>query len=312
MNRTRHIHIIEAILLTIALWLLLVVVAVAQEKIQVVTQTLDKRIPYTQGEALTIDARKATVQVQGWKENYIQLTLKLIAKHPQRQVAESDLQYLKYEIKKENNTHVFTNYFHTTASDYSRVRSNLKAQYEIKLPAGCQLKVSNSYGTIGLEKLSSDAEVFISFGELQLTDIKGTIKITSSYGDVKGDNISGSLSCNAEKANIHLARASGTYDITNSYGQVTVSATSAFTRLKVAGSRTVVTVDVPVFERYNYLLSTTFSDIQLPDNAQNGITRNLAGKKTYDSKDAKTQASIQISTTFSPITIHVQTHAAQN
>jgi hypothetical protein len=285
---------------------------VAQEKIQVVTQTLDKRIPYTPGEALIIDARKAAVQVQGWKENYIQLTLKLIAKHPQRQEAEKDLQYLKYEIKKENNTHIITNYFHTTASDYSRVRSNLKALYEIKVPAGCQLKVSNSYGTIELEKLSSGAEVSISFGELQLTDLKGTIKITSTYGDVKGDNLSGNLSCNAEKANIHLARISGTYDIANSYGQVTVSATPALTGLKIAGSRTAITVNVPFFEGYNYLLSTTFSDIRLPDNAQQTVSKNLAGKKIYDAKNAKAQASIQISTTFSPITIHVQTHAAQN
>jgi hypothetical protein len=303
-------HLTQVVLLAIVLWV--PVGAAAQEKIQVVTQTLDKRIPYTPGEALTIDARKATVQVQEWKETYIQLTLKLIAKHPQRQVAESDLQYLKYEIKKEKNTHVFTNYFHTTASDYSRVRSNLKAQYEIKLPAGCQLKVSNSYGTITLQKLSSAAELSISFGELQLTDLKGTIKINSTYGDIKGDNISGSISCKAEKANIYLTRASGTYDITNSYGQITVSATPALTGLKVAGSRTTVSVDVPVFDQYNYLLSTTFSDIQLPENAQNGISRNLAGKKIYDAKNAKAQASIQISTTFSPITIHVQTHAAQN
>jgi hypothetical protein len=160
--------------------------------------------------------------------------------------------------------------------------------------------------------LGSVAEVSISFGELQITELKVTIKINSTYGDIKGDNISGNLSCKAEKANIHLTRASGTYDITNSYGQITVSATPALTGLKVASSRTAITVDVPVFDQYNYLLSTTFSDIQLPENVQNGISRNLAGKKTYDSKNTKTQASIHISTTFSPITIHVQTHAAQN
>jgi hypothetical protein len=286
--------------------------AVAQEKIQVVTQTLDKRIPYTPGEGLSIDARKATVQVSGWKENYIQLTLKLIAKHPQRQVAESDLQYLKYEIKKADNLHMFTNYFHTTASDYGRVRSNLKAHYEVKVPPGCRLKVSNSYGNIRIENFNSEAEVSITFGELQLADIKNTLHVHSSYGDIKGDNITGSFICKAEKANIHLTRAAGSYNIHNSYGEISVSATPALTNLHIASSRTAISVDVPAFEQYSYALATSFSDIHLPANAGGEIEKNIAGKKTYHAQSVKPHtALIKISTSFSPITIHVQSHAAQ-
>lgn len=311
MNKAGAWYIVRYILL-LALISVQPILAIAQEKIQVVTKTLEKRIAYTPGEALSIDARKATVQVSGWKENYIQLTLKLIAKHPERHTAENDLEYLKYAIKKENNIHTFTNFFHTTASDYGRVRSNLKAQYEIKAPAGCRLKISNSYGNIQVENFSSKTEISLNFGELQLTDIKGFILINSSYGDIKGDNITASFECKAEKANIHLTRAAGTYDIHNAYGQISISATPTLTNLTIAASRTAVTMDVPAFEQYRYALSTSFSDIQLPANAPGDITKTLSGKKTYTSGSVKSpDLAVQISTTFSPITIYVQSHAAQ-
>jgi DUF4097 and DUF4098 domain-containing protein YvlB len=286
--------------------------ALAQETIQVVTKTVEKRIAYTPGEAVHIDARKATVQLSGWKENYIQLTLKLIAKHPERHTAEKDLEYLKYEIKKENNTHTFTNYFHTTASDYGRVRSNLKAHYEIKAPAGCPVKVNNSYGNIQIEGFSSETAISLTFGELQLTNIKGSALVNSSYGDIKGDNISGRFVCKAEKANIQLTRAAGTYNIQNAYGQISISATPTLTNLTIAASRTAVTLDVPAFEQYKYALTTSFSDIQLPANAPGEITKTISGKKTYTFTSTKSpNSAVQISTTFSPITIYVQSHAAQ-
>ncbi|MDO1447114.1 DUF4097 family beta strand repeat-containing protein [Rhodocytophaga aerolata] len=310
MNKIGYGYIIRYIFL-LALISTQPLLAIAQEKIQVVTKTLDKRITYTPGEVLNIDARKASVEVIGWKENYIQLTLKLIAKHPVRHIAENDLEHLKYEIKKESNTHIFTNYFHATASD-DKVRSNLKAQYQIKAPAGCQLRISNAYGNIQIENLSGETEVSINFGELQLTDIKGSTVVNSSYGDIKGENVTGLFVCKAEKANIHLTRAAGMYDIHNTYGQITISATPKLTKLTIAATRTSVTMDVPAFEQYNYSLSTSFSDIQLPPHAPGDITRNIAGKKTYTSGNIKSSAStVQISTTFSPITIYVQSHAAQ-
>jgi hypothetical protein len=284
--------------------------AFAQDKIQVVTQTLDKRLTYTKGDTLKIDARKATITVQGWEENYIAFTLKLTAKHPQRQVAEHDLQYLKYEIKKQGNTHVLTNFFHTRADDYSRVKSNLKAHYELKVPHTCPLVLVNSYGNTHVKDVSGNLIVSVTFGELGLENLKGDIRITSSYGDIKGDNLQGKLVCEAEKANIQLLRSSGNYRMKTAYGAISLSATVGLASLYIDANRTPVTVDVPAFDGYSYQLATTFSDIQVPPNYGQQIIKTLAGKRTFQSGKANHLSPIHIATTFSPVTINIQSHAS--
>lgn len=286
------------------------IIAFAQDKIQVVTQTLQKRLSYSKSDTLKIDARKATVDIQGWHENYISLTLKLIAKHPERQVAEHDLQYLKYEIKKQGNTQVLTNFFHTRADDYSRVKSNLKAHYEVKVPYNCQVIIGNSYGNTYVKDVSGSLSLALTFGELHLENLKGDMRITSSYGDIKGDNLQGKLYCEAEKANIQLLRSSGNYRIKSAYGAVNLSATIYLVSLHVDANRTPVTIDVPAFEQYSYQLATTFSDIQVPPNYGQHITKTIAGKRTFQSGKTTQLSPIYIATTFSPITINIQSHAS--
>src|SRR4051812_46848850 len=86
-------------------------ISMGQNSIQVVTKTIEKSLPYVKGNTLSIKGEKATIEIKGWNENYIKVKLKLISKHPDRNIAQSELKYLKYSITQENNISKISNYF---------------------------------------------------------------------------------------------------------------------------------------------------------------------------------------------------------
>ncbi|MEJ7659752.1 MAG: hypothetical protein WKG07_09060 [Hymenobacter sp.] len=120
--------------LALLLNLLALLPALAQQKVQVVTRTLDKSWPCPPGVVVNIRAEKATVQVRGWDRPTVQVTLRLSARHPERAVAEHDLAAAQYRLQQTGGTIDLVNFFAMPAGT-SAVQSDLRAEYTVLIPA---------------------------------------------------------------------------------------------------------------------------------------------------------------------------------
>jgi len=66
--------------------------------LQVVTKRINKSFVYVQGDKLIINGSKAEVEISTWDKDLIKLEFVVVAKHPDKSVAESDLSKMKQFI----------------------------------------------------------------------------------------------------------------------------------------------------------------------------------------------------------------------
>ncbi|CAN5913848.1 hypothetical protein BH24BAC1_BH24BAC1_36450 [soil metagenome] len=281
--------------------------AEAQTKIQVVTQTIDKEFAWRQGDGVRIGSEKATIEVKGWDKNYVKVRLRLIAKHPVREVAEQELKHLKYSIRKSGSTIDLLNYF-LIEKGAGQIRSNLKAHYEVWVPTDCGLNITSKYGETFISHTTGKQVFDLNFSKLTLSEVRGEVRVQSVFGDLTGINTDINLVCRAEKADIDLSGAAGAYRVENKYGKININATSGLKEVNIKSARTEVALSLISFIDYNYELATSHAPILLPPPAGQLLNKAGSGKNMFQLGPDPLLPSINISTTYSPITIKTLTH----
>lgn len=292
----------------LTLLLLNVTPLIAQEKIQVVTKTIERSFSLGAGEALLVQAEKAEVRVSGWDREEVKLTLRLIAKHPERSVAEKDLPSLRYEIDAEGTQKTIRNFFRISEGS-GGMNSNLHAQYDLWVPQRCLLQLKNRYGNIEITKLDADLRLALEFGEVRLNKVKGAVALDVAYSDVVAEQVNANVTGVAKKSNLNFNELAGILSLESSYGEITVTTPDALESLFIQASRTEVVFATTDPMRYHYQLATSYDQIKttLPGTWQNGGL--LGQERSFKSTDS-TLPKVFINTSFSPITIKPLTHEA--
>ncbi|MEM6844166.1 MAG: DUF4097 family beta strand repeat-containing protein [Bacteroidota bacterium] len=298
------------IILLLEILLLIGLAAQAQEKIQVVTKTIQKQISWQKSQQLTINAEKATILIKGWNQDAIQLTLKLVAKHPKRSVAEQDLSVHQYAINLEVDQVELTNFFRIPESR-PKIRSNLQAVYELTIPQSSQLVINNRYGNISLADWQGDAAITASFGEVQLDNVRGEANLNVNYGDIFLTQADADITADTKKTNIIGYRLAGTLAISCAYGEVEISTQDRLTKVTIDASRTEVSFATTDPMYYYYVLEASSGRIQTSVPGKRLKDNLFLGKETFESYQyLANQPTVFIKTSYSAINIKKQQNNA--
>ena len=273
----------------------------AQRTVQVVTRTVEQRLPCPAGTLVRIRAEKATVRVQGWDQPTVRLVLRLVAKHAERAVAEQELPVARYQFEAHGRTIDMVNYF-ALAAGAPALRSDLRADYTLWVPIGAAVELHNAYGQTTLAGLSGRQAIVQEFGPINLLNLRGTLTVTAKFADLTGRDTDLKLDCEADKSAIVLQQAAGTYAIRNRYGSVLVEPAEGLRSLDIEAERTEVKVGVARAERFNYRLSNSQGALVLPPGLAGAQTRSLGRNVLQMNNQAKLPL-IRISTSYAPITI---------
>ena len=274
----------------------------AQEKIQVVTKTINRSFALKPGESLVVEAEKADVRVRGWDREEVKLTLRLVAKHPERAVAEKDLPALRYEVDTEGKQKTIRNFFRIN-DGFGEINSNLLAQYELWVPQRCRLQLQNRYGNVRIEELNTNLHLAVEFGEIRLDEVTGTIALDVAYGDVVAQRVNATVTGVAKKSNLNFEELGGTLSLESSYGEIAVTTLNAVESLSIQASRTAVAFATTDPMRYYYELTTSYDQIKttLPGTWQNGGL--LGQERNFTSTDTALPK-IMIYTSFSSVIVN--------
>lgn len=276
--------------------------AMAQTKIQVVTKTITRKLDFKKGTQLRLTGEKAKINVKGWDKEYIGVTITLTGKHQNREVAEKELEHLKYYINQTGNVHDLGNYF-LIEKGTSQIRANLKAEYEISVPDFLPITISCKFGEVNLENAKGKFKVDLEYSKLNLNMVEGEMTVQSVFSDVKSQNTDLVLKCKAEKADLDFAKAAGSYQIENEYGSISLTSGEVLRNVNIEASRTSVTVLTRNFDGYNYDLATSHAELILPAQAKAQRKQTSGGKNTYQHMGGKNLPTIKVLTTYSPITL---------
>lgn len=287
------------------LWLLTSTAVWAQQKVQVVTRTLEQQWTCPPNVLVRIRAEKATLRVQGWDKPQVQVVLRLSARHPDRSVAEQDLKAAGYRLERNGNALDLLNFF-TLPAGVATVRSDLRAEYTVWMPTSNALQAVNTYGRTELVDLQGKQRLEQDFGQITLRNLRGTLNLVARYTDLTASNVEANLTCDANKSAVQLLGLGGTCLVRNRYGSVQVQPEASLRQLTVEADRTAVTISVLQPLQFAYQLSVLQGSLDVPDG--NGMVRRTAsGRTTLGTKTTPTDRPlIRVSTSYAPLTVQSQ------
>lgn len=276
--------------------------AQAQKKIQVAVRTVTQEIAIKPGNRLIVIGEKSQIKIVGWDKNTIGLELKLIAKHPEKDVAVTDLTQNHYEVTNGEKTVTVRNFFGSTEKFVS-VRSNLSAGYVIHVPQDIIVDVRNTYGSISIEHSKSSIEVTGKLSSIDIRQTEGEISIVSHYGDITLNQAQGVLKIDSHQSNISINQFSGTVDIKNEYGKVDLIVNDLTKSIKAESRSSAINLFVKDFKNQRYSINTTIGDIRVPEEYKGFIKRRAISRSFIF--DAGTKTQVTITSFVTPIHINV-------
>jgi hypothetical protein len=282
----------------------------AQQRVQVVTRTVEQTWNCPPGMLVRIRAEKATVQVRGWDRPTVQVTLHLSARHAEREVAVQDLPVAQYRLQQNGNALDLVNLFVLPAGAPA-VRSDLRAEYIVLMPAANPLQVVNAYGQTSLTDLSGAQQLTQNFGQISLRNLRGSLTATARYADLTATNVQADFTCEANKSAVQLLGLGGQCVVRNYYGSVRVQPAAGLRKLIVEADRTEVLLSTSEPERFAYQLQVVQGELTVPL-AYAAAKKGPANRATLLTKRiASTQPVVRISTSYAPLTWQLQPFSTQ-
>ncbi len=245
----------------------------AQTTLQVVTMTVNKSFKYEEGAEVNIEGQKAEINIKTWDKDEIKVVIELTAKHPEKAIAKSDLQKIKYLATRLKNKVYLRNYLDTGNGN---PQSLLVVKYNITLPKDCPVYLKNHFGIASLSNLTNRLRINSSFTQIALRELSGFLDVKTRFGDLEGHDLNTKASIQSRRSNINLHNIQGEFDIQAQYGVIRVFANPLLASLKIDADKADVYTFTPQPERVAYNLQTLSTNLNLPEDL----------KVEYENEDA--------------------------
>jgi hypothetical protein len=268
---------------------------------QVVTKIFNKNIDCPPSGTFLVNAEKAMIEITGWNNNYIQAKISFSATHPDKQIAQKELDYMRYAISKDGNVIELHNVFQLPAN-IDHIQSKLEVSITLMVPSGNKLQVTNKYGNINIRQLSASTRVNIAFGDLHLNDLSGDVHLTTAYSDVRGSHINAtSWFCKDEKSKISLDLDGGNYSFFSKYGDLDLT-TDKISSLNIKSARTDITIRSQNTDACRYNISSKDGTLFLPEKYAHRLVKK-GDRSVFENKGTASISTITVDAIFNSVTI---------
>ena len=228
---------------------------------QVVTKTIEETNNWSQKQMLEINGENATIHISTWDQPIIKTTIELIAKHPDKEVAEKDVEVLQFNISSQKKRISISNYLSINKSN-GKPSSTLKTKMTLVIPRNCPLSVKNNFGSIHIEGLKQRLKIDSRFTNISIKNLKGPLDINSQLGEIYGKDINSNTIITSNRSKIYFEQLSGKINIAAKYGTIQIVEDAAYAYdLNITGDKSNVTIlnAQPALNAYD--LKTSFGSI---------------------------------------------------
>ena len=249
----------------LAVFLQLSLISFAQNTTyQVVTKTIEEVSNWQPKQILEINGENAIIHISTWAEDKVHATIELIAKHPDKKVAEADIEVLQYSLTKQRKRIILNNYLSINSKN-PKPTSTLKTKFTLRIPVRCPLAIKNNFGSIHIEGIRQQINVDSRFSKVSMEDVKGQLDLNSHFGEFRGTALVGNINITSNRSNLFLNKVAGQVTMDAKYGKIEVVEDATYTYdLTVKGDKADITILNPNTTLNQYALSTSFGNISTP------------------------------------------------
>lgn len=275
--------------------------AQAGKQLHVITKRLDKSFAFKTGYEVNIEGEKAEVVIETWEKPEISVRMELIARHPEKAVAEADLEKMKFMAERVRNKIYLRNYISAEEGE-AKPQSNLEARYLITLPAECPVYLKNYFGISNVSNLANRFRFFGEFSKIGMENVQGAIDLRSRFGDIVGRSLGGEVSINAHRSDITLEDIQGRYDIDAQYGIIRILSSAGLLDLDINAEKSDIYLFDPKLNDFGFLLTAQEGQINYPGDLRMNFLSNTESLKKVEVKPKQEYyPSITITVTFGDI-----------
>ncbi len=274
----------------------------SQTTLQIVSKTIEKTMPYKNGYEFNIEGEKAEIKVETWEKNEVKVLTEIIAKHPDRAIAERDLDLMEYSAEQHGKDIYFRNFI---SKNGIKPESELKAIYTVTLPADCPVYLKNNFGLTDVSNLTNSLKIHSEFSKILLENLKGEIGVNTRFGDIMGRRIDGNVNLTTRRSDITLHEIKGNWNINAHYGimKFFTNPSPELLTMNINAEKSDVYFFDPQPNYYGYTLTAHYGNISVPQDLKFNYLENTdqLKKAIFSSKIGQSNISIKIS--FGDITI---------
>jgi hypothetical protein len=210
---------------------------------------------------IILSAEKAQISIEQSVNNFIEVELKLIAKHTNEEIARRESQYLKYNLIKKGNTYYINNNILLPKKTKS-TESRLSAIYILKIPQGCELDITNTLGNTFLTGLDNDVNIRISYGNLNVDKCTGKLDVKTKIGDIQINNSLLNARLLTEYSEINMEGVNGAFNMESRFGSINLEPGYKMEQLNIEALKTNVYIFNTNEIEYTLNISTEHGSIK--------------------------------------------------
>ena len=287
---------------SILIFLLATVSLFSQTTLQIVSKTIEKRMPYKNGYEFNIEGERAEIKVETWDKDEVKVLTEIIAKHPDKAIAERDLDLMEYSAEQHGKDIYFRNYI---SKKGVKPESELKAIYTVTLPADCPVYLKNNFGLTDVSNLTNSLKIHSEFSKILLENLKGQIGVNSRFGDITGSRIDGDVNFTTRRSDITLHEIKGNWNINAQYGVMRffTNPSPELLTMNINAEKSDVYFFDPQPNYYGYTLTAHYGNISVPNDLKFNYLENSDQLKKAIFSSQMGQSNISIKISFGDITI---------
>lgn len=153
------------------------------------------------GERLEINMNLASVQIEAWEENKVEIS-----------AAHSD--HIRIEVKAGSTVEI---------QEFRSPRAALEQNnYLIRLPASMAVQVKSNDGNVTIQGMRANVSVDVNHGAVEVRDVQGTIVLDSDTGDLTIERSVGDVILDANRGSISIRGLKGAIVAETEHGRVTM------------------------------------------------------------------------------------------
>lgn len=229
--------------------------------VQVVKKTYEEKIGNAVGKSIQVEGEKAEIEINTWEHSEVKVTLQLSAKHPDRKIAERDLEKNVFTISEFDDKIIVSN---KIIDGSQNTDATLHAHYNIFVPEDCPVYVSNYFGKAIIKDVSNLLDINARFTSIDLERINGLLNLETTYGKVVGNDLDGNLHLKTKRSDVFLDQVGGLLDVVAEFGSVTIYAKDELTGIDIDGNQTDINLFVNDVESFNFNITNKMGEVELP------------------------------------------------
>lgn len=165
---------------------------------------ISKEFPISANGSVKVLGKYGNINVTTWSQNKVKFDVIIQVKAPSKKKADMLMEKLKIEFSnsKSSAAAIFKKGEIKNWRDYKN--TSYKIHYEVKLPAGSSVDLTNKYGNIHMVDINGNADLVNKYGNIKTGDIGKNVEFQMGYGKADLGNIGGNIDIDIKYSKIDI------------------------------------------------------------------------------------------------------------